>query len=61
MFPLSCSDQKHEADSGLYEPPPGLISLSTMTGLSSVVETWGLLDLGQLGPAIRKGFSEKPL
>ena len=40
----------------LQEIPPSMITLDMLLPPSHDVDTWGLLDVGQLGPALRFGL-----
>ena len=52
-FALSCDD--YNSNHMTEKVPPAMLTLDMVLPPSYHVDTWGLLDGGQLGPAVRYG------
>ena len=57
----SCIDldkrpDKGVAGSSMLQVPVSMISLDLLVAASSYIDKWGLVDVGQLGPAVRLGW-----
>ena len=57
----SCIDldkrpDKGVAGSSMLQVPVSMISLDLLVAASSYIDKWGLVDVGQLGPAARLGW-----
>ena len=57
----SCNDLDKRPDKGvmgssMLQVPESMISLDLLMAASSFVDKWGLVDVGQLGPAARAGI-----
>ena len=60
-FYCSCNDLDKRPDKGvmgssMLQVPEAMISLDLLMAASSFVDKWGLVDVGQLGPAARAGI-----
>ena len=58
---LSCNDLDEKVDSikpggSLLQLPEAMIALDIPMAATSFVDKWGLVDVGQLGPASRYGL-----
>ena len=52
----SCEDLDSRLDSHRSRLPQAMVALDLMMAPTSYVDKWGLLDVGQLGPATRLGW-----
>ena len=60
IFYCICNDLDKRPDKGvmgssMLQVPESMISLDLLMAASSFVDKWGLVDVGQLGPAARAG------
>ena len=53
MYPFSCHKMVPKPSPTI---PPAMITLDMWLPPSQDVDSWGLLDVGQLGPAVRFGL-----
>ena len=53
---FSCDDLDTRQDSHELEVPQAMVSLHLEMAPTYFVDKWGLLDVGQLGPAVRLGW-----
>ena len=53
---FSCDDLDSRLDSHVLEVPEAMVSLHLEMAPTYFVDKWGLVDVGQLGPAVRLGW-----
>ena len=52
----SCNDLDKRPDKEVLRLPSAMVTLDLLMAASTYVDKWGLVDVGQLGPAARTGW-----
>ena len=53
---VRCYDLDYRLEPYTLELPRAMVTLDLMMAATSTVDKWGLVDLGQLGPAVSQGW-----